>query len=459
MYNVTPLINPDLIPEPVYEILRRLEQAGFAAYLVGGSVRDLLMGNAAHDFDITTAAKPEQVLRIFKDQTVIPTGIKYGTVSVLFDRVPFEVTTFRRDQEYLDGRRPSAVTFSSEIEEDLARRDFTINALAWHPQRGLIDLYGGLADIRNKIIRCVGNPDQRFSEDALRILRALRFAAVLGFAIEPETGASILRKAENLNKIAPERINQEFSRLITGNFVKPVLLDYREIFAVFIPEIAASFDFDQHCSFHIYDVYRHTAEVVARSPGQLTLRLAALYHDIAKPLTFHLDENKQGHFYGHAPLSAEIAKQSLENLRFDKKTIERVYQLVKYHIEPLKAEKKFLRRRISKIGLSTVKELVELQLADSLGQNPDLFEERLTYTQTIRALLAEIEAEKPAFTVRDLEINGYDAMAIGLKKEQIGLALTRIFSLVLEEKIKNQRSMLLPELKKIAAEIKLSDTE
>ncbi len=439
------------LPDYIETSIKKLNESGFEAFLVGGAVRDYLLDKTPHDFDLCTAALPEQIMTVFKDYPTIATGLKYGTVTVLIEQNPIEVTTFRIDQEYFDGRHPQEVSFTPNLKDDLQRRDFTMNAMAYHPEQGLIDYFQGQKDLMAKRLRCVGEPAQRFQEDALRLFRALRFASIMQLNIEEHTAKAILQFYPRLAQIAKERIQIELKKLLMGKNAPDILLTYRDVFAFVIPELRATFDFEQHSPYHIYPVYRHLVEVVKNTPTDPTLRLAALLHDISKPQEFFLDENGIGHFYHHAHSSAITAEQILKNLRFDKKTIAAVYTLIKYHDTPLQADKILLRKRAQKLGFPMLYYLIDLQKADTLGQAPKLHQERLNRLNTVYELVKDLETEKPPLTVTDLAVNGYDAMEYGLRGKQIGQALQKLLEKVLDNEIKNERQSLLFALEEIAA--------
>ena len=288
-----------IIPQHALTVVERLERYGYEAYVVGGCVRDSLMGRCPKDWDVCTNALPEEVLRVFKRFHVIKTGLQHGTVTVMVDKQPVEVTTFRIDGNYTDNRHPDSVNFVSRVEEDLARRDFTINAMAYNPARGLVDAFGGQEDLQARIIRCVGEPDERFNEDGLRILRALRFAARYDFGIETETAFSMHRNRHLLENVSVERIFSELKGILVGEGVLGMMQAFPDIFSVIIPELAPAVGFDQRNPHHCYDVWTHTAHAVQAAPADEVLRLALLLHDIAKPATFTMGEDGKGHFYGH----------------------------------------------------------------------------------------------------------------------------------------------------------------
>ena len=323
------------VPAPALEALERLERAGHAAYLVGGCVRDSLLGRVPGDWDITSSALPEQTEAVFAGERIIETGLKHGTVTVLLGGLPLEITTFRTESGYADHRHPDTVVFTPSLEEDLARRDFTVNAMAWSPARGLVDPFGGRADLERGLIRCVGDPKQRFDEDALRILRALRFAAQLDFAIDPATAAAALALRQSLELVSRERLAVELTKLLCGPAVRRIVTEYWPILALPLPELAPMAGLDQRSPYHCYDVLEHSAAAAEAVPPDKILRWAALLHDAGKPACFTLDEQGRGHFFGHAKPGAELARAALTRLRFDKDTVRRVAALVELHDYPI----------------------------------------------------------------------------------------------------------------------------
>ncbi len=432
------------IPEAVSDVLARLEAAGFEAYLVGGCVRDWLMGNTPKDYDVTTNALVEQTQEVFRDFRVVETGIKHGTVTVISEGIPIEVTTYRVDGSYSDGRHPDRVCFTSRLRDDLSRRDFTVNALAYSPARGFVDGFGGTYDLDRKSIRCVGNPDKRFGEDALRILRALRFASVLGFSVEKQTAASLHRNRLLLKKIAKERVTEELLKLLCGDGAERVLREFSDVIAVILPQLTPMFGFAQHNAYHIYDVWEHTLRVVAAVPPDRGLRLAALLHDSGKPRCFTLDENGVGHFYGHANASEEIAKDIFcQSLRLDKATAERVRMLVRYHDEPIEPSRKIVRRRLMKHGETALRDLIALHRADIAGQSPDKMPDRLRQMDEAEQILDELTAEHVCVSVSDLHIRGSDLINSGIPQgKAVGEVLRRLLQEVGEETLQNEPEAL-----------------
>ncbi len=430
------------LPENVLFCIDRLEQVGYPTYAVGGCVRDWLLGLAPHDYDLCTAATPEKIVEIFADFPLVRSGEKHGTVGVVLEHEVYEITTFRTEGTYTDSRHPDWVAFVSRIEEDLSRRDFTINAMAYSPARGLIDPFGGQADLQNHILRAVGDPERRFAEDALRILRGVRFAVRYGLTPEENTEKAMASTAPLMEKLAAERIFDELCKLLP--LVKAEdLLRFAPILTQVLPEIKPCVGFDQHNPHHIHDVFTHTAQVVERVSRELPLRWAALLHDAGKPDTFTLDENGIGHFYGHAARSAEIADAVLLRLKAPTALRKNAAQLIALHMMPLEPDKKLLRRRLSQHDKAFVLQLLELQKADFGGKG----HKDTAFFAQIQQLLQEILAENACLSLKDLVVNGHDLMALGYTGPQIGAQLNKLLQLVLEEAAANDRQALLQILK------------
>lgn len=418
------------IPCGVRKILDVLEEKGFGAWLVGGCVRDHLMGRQPKDYDVATSAAVEQTIAAFEGFRVIETGVKHGTVTVLSEGMPVEVTTYRIDGCYSDGRHPDSVVFSDDIRQDLSRRDFTVNAMAYSPQRGFLDLFGGRNDLRSGVIRCVGDPSTRFGEDALRILRAMRFSSVLEFEIEPATGKAIHEGKELLSRIAVERITQELLGILSGKGAAEVLRSFSDVMAQVIPPCGAMFGFEQRNPHHDYDVWEHTVRVVSAAPPDRVLRLAALLHDIGKPECFTVDRNGVGHFYGHAAVSERIAREVFSKyIRTDRRTSDEVTLLVGHHDEQLIPDRKIIRRRLSKYGEETLRRLIALQKADCAGQSERSKESAGALDET-EAILNELAGENACVTLQGLAIKGGDLMAMGIPK---GPLVGRILNALLAE--------------------------
>jgi len=419
-----------------------LENNGYEAYFVGGCVRDMLMGIAPHDFDITTSALPEETVAAFDGFRVILTGLKHGTVTVIIENEPIEITTFRSDGEYSDHRRPESVSFSRKLEDDLSRRDFTVNAMAYSKRTGLIDLYGGKEDINKGLIRAVGEPEKRFTEDALRILRALRFASEKEFFIEPETAKAILKCLPLIEFVSAERIFSELKRLIMGKGAERVMMDYPEVICRVVPALADCVGFDQHNPHHIYDVYGHTVRALGACPFDIDVRLAALLHDVGKPSTFTLSDGV-GHFYGHTDASLSLAKETLDLLKCDNRTADTVLTLIKYHDPVIEPTEKAVKRLMNKIGSENLDKLLSLKAADNLAQSPDCAARLVTYDE-IRRIMSEIESKKECFSLKSLEVNGDDLIAIGVPKgKEIGALLERLLSAVMDGEAPNDRQHLI----------------
>lgn len=431
------------LPPQVNTALALLNGAGFEAFLVGGAVRDYARGHdPAQDWDITTNARPEQVKAVFSSHRLIETGLQHGTVTVLLDHMPLEITTYRVDGAYSDHRRPDAVHFTGSLREDLARRDFTMNALAYHPAVGLVDLVGGQADLAQGLIRCVGDPDRRFQEDGLRMLRALRFSATLELTIESHTGAAIHRNRALLDHIAAERVQVELTKLLCGARPAEVLRDFADVIAVPLPELVPLFGFDQRNPHHDKDVWEHTLAVVTNSPPDPVLRWAALLHDVGKPACFSLDTEGVGHFYGHAATSAALAEDILTRLKFDNGSKTRILQLVRHHDAPLAADPKAVKRLLNRHGPETVRQLIALHRADTLGQAA-LCLPRLATLDQVSALAEALLQEEACFSLRDLAVNGRDLLALGLRGAAIGQALQLCLEAVMDEQVPNARGPLL----------------
>lgn len=435
------------LPESVKTAIDTLKQCGHRAYIVGGCVRDSIRGVIPSDWDICTSATPDAIISAFSEYTTIKTGIAHGTVTVLINNTPLEITTFRIDGEYQDMRHPQSVSFTDSLELDLSRRDFTVNAIAYSPEDGIIDPFNGKKDIENKTIRCVGKADLRFSEDALRLLRALRFSSVLSFSIEIETAKSIHRNAHLLSKIAIERVNSEFTKLICGIDAKNVLSEFRDVISIVIPELEKTFDFCQHTKYHIYDVWNHTLHALNNISPTPVLRLSMLFHDIGKPLCFTQDSDGTGHFYGHPKVSTEIAHSTLHRLRYDNQTIERVCTLIKYHDSDIICQKKYILRWLNKIGIENFIDLLKVKEADNKAQNPEF--SYIEKINELRALYHSINEKDVCFSTNHLSVNGHDLINAGITEgRKIGIILNDLLNVVIEEKLPNEKNSLLSYVNK-----------
>lgn len=430
-----------LLPETVRKALEMLSEAGFEAYVVGGAVRDFLRGLLPHDFDLCTSARPEETKKVFSGFVTIDTGIRHGTVTVLLGDSALEITTFRIERGYHDYRRPDSVTFVKSVTNDLARRDFTINAMAYCPQHGLCDPFGGQEDLKTGIIRCVGDADTRFGEDALRILRGLRLAAETGFSFEPETEASLEKNCGLLAKIAAERIREELCRTVVAPYAGRILERYPAVIGSVIPEILPMVGFQQRNRHHLHDVWRHTVWATQFAPTTVVLRLAVLLHDIGKPGCFTFDDSGVGHFYGHPQAGAEIAHRILLRLKFDRETTERVTLLVLSHDEMLGETEKLIRRRLAKYGEDVFRQLLAIKKADCIGQGTEPgYLEQLLQTE---AILNRILEDQQCFRLEDLAVNGHDMLAFGLRGKEIGAMLSKLLQMVVDAPDLNERDTLL----------------
>ena len=427
------------------EILDALERAGHQAVLAGGCVRDALLGREPHDYDAAVSAPPEEILAACRSKfKCIPTGLAHGTVTVVHGGLPVEVTAFRKEGTYSDHRHPDRVAYTSRLEEDLARRDFTVNAMAWG-RSGLTDPFGGQADLAAGVIRCVGDPDRRFQEDALRVLRGLRLAAQLDFRLEGETAAAIRRNTPLLSYVAWERIQAEFLHLLCCPGAERILLDFPETVCQIVPELTPAVGFDQKNPHHCYDVYTHSVKTLGRVRPEPTLRLAALLHDAGKPACFSLDEQGVGHFYGHEGESARLAEQAAARLRLDRRTQERVVTLVTRHGLQIEATPKVVRRWLQRLGPGLFFDLLELERADGMACAPRPAPEPDRCAQA-ETMAREILDQKPCLTLKELAVNGRDALAAGLSGPAVGRALNRLLDQVAAGDLPNDRAVLLPLL-------------
>ena len=433
------------LPVPVLECLKALENQGFATYAVGGCVRDACLGLTPHDYDLCTAALPEEIQQVFSHHRLVLAGVKHGTVGVVTDDGVVEITTFRTEGDYRDNRHPDWVKFVPNIEEDLARRDFTVNAMAYSPLRGFADPFGGREDLRNHILRAVGDPATRFTEDSLRILRGVRFAVRFGLTPEYHTEQAMVSLAHLMENLARERVFEELCKLLP--LVKTEdLLRYAPILAAVIPELAPTVGFDQRSPHHRYPLYTHIAHVTAAVPATLELRWAALLHDVGKIPTFTQDDTGRGHFYGHAPVSAEMADAILRRLKAPTALREKVVFLIDKHMTKLSDEPRALRRWLGRLGPDTLEQLLQLQEADMCSKGTSIPEETEQFDR-IRAAVAAILAENSCLSLKDLAVNGRDLMALGYSGKDIGQSLNFLLEQVLEEALPNEKDALLHALK------------
>ena len=429
------------IPEYVKNVLSRLEKAGYEAWCVGGCVRDLHLGRVPGDWDVTTSALPEETMRLFGD-CALPTGLKHGTVTVKSAGRPIEVTTYRKDGDYLDHRRPESVSFTTSLEEDLLRRDFTVNAMAMDLREQVRDPYGGLVDLKAGLLRCVGDAEQRFEEDALRILRGLRFSACLGFAVQPETAAAIHKKKDLLRQIAVERIWAELVKLLTGGDAVRILREYVDVLGVFWPELLDMVDLDQKNHHHIYDVWEHTLHALEYTERDLVLRCAVLLHDVGKPECMTVDENGVGHFYGHPDKSAALAEDMLRRLKVDNVTREMVVQQVAWHDRYIPRTDRGLRRALRDLGEPALRRLLAVKRADNLAQAPECHGIQLEIDKA-EQIMERLLTEGACISLKQLAVSGRDLMALGINGPAVGAGLDLLLEAVIDEQVENNKEALL----------------
>ena len=435
------------VPKKVQRIIRTLQEQGYDAYAVGGCVRDSLLDRSPADWDITTSAKPMEVKEIFK--RTVDTGLQHGTVTVLMEKEGFEVTTYRIDGEYEDSRHPKEVIFTGNLEEDLKRRDFTINAMAYNDETGLVDVFGGIRDLESQIVRCVGNPRERFTEDALRILRAVRFSAQLGFAIEKDTAYWAKVLAPTLEKISAERIQTELVKLLVSAHPQYLKTAWElGITQIVLPEFDAMLETPQNTPHHCYSVGEHTLKALEYTEADKVQRLAVLFHDMGKPAMRTTDEQGLDHFHGHPKVSAELARKILRRLRFDNDTIRKVTELVSWHECPWECTPRSLRRALSKMDAELFPVLLKIRRADVLAQSEYRREEKLERLEESRRLYEEIQRKQECISVKMLAVSGKDLIAAGMKPgKEIGDTLNAFLELVLEDPEKNTKEYLLSKVR------------
>lgn len=435
------------IPTGARKIIARLEQHGYEAYIVGGCVRDSLMGKRPSDWDICTSARAEEMMALFEDKRVIPTGIQHGTLTILAEDGAYEVTTFRIDGEYLDHRHPKSVAFTRELAEDLSRRDFTINAMAWHPERGLIDLFGGVEDLRDRLVRAVGDPVQRFNEDGLRMLRMVRFATVLDFDYDPATYDAVRKQGHLLQYISKERIQVELNKILLAAHPARGLEDLYTLgmYPYIIPMMCHTVGFAQRGGHHFLDVFEHSLLAVGVIAPELVLRLTMLLHDIGKPFVWDSSESlSYDRFDDHAAVSAKLAGKILRDLKYDNATRKDVVELVAHHNDILLPDPVNVRRALARLGEVQTRRLVQVKVADLIAH--DLAGERekiLALFAEISDVIDEVVARGDCTSVKALAIGGQDMMALGLSGRAIGQMLNAALELVLEKPEMNTRETLL----------------
>lgn len=441
------MINNLVYDKNADSIIKILNDKGHKAYYVGGCVRDSIMGNIPHDFDIATSAMPCECIEIFRDYgfNVIETGIKHGTVTVIINHLPYEVTTFRIDGEYKDKRHPESVRFVGNLKEDIARRDFTVNALAYHPKEGLIDFFEGQEDIKNKVIRCVGEPEKRFEEDALRILRALRFAARFNFTIEYKTSEAVKKCCVRLKDISAERVYAELCGILISQKPADIIREYLPVFGVLIPELLPAVNFRQNSKWHIYDVFEHTMSALDNTPADINIRLAVLFHDLGKPLVYTQDELGCGHFKGHQKVSCDIARKIMRRLKADNKTTDSVCNLVLHHDDRIPVTREAIIGLIRRMGREDALRAVYVEMADNMAQKQDMVRERACELKVLKdELEKQLNSDELCVTVSDLDISGSDIISAGIPAGPlVGKVLSFLLDAVTEGKASNSRQELL----------------
>ena len=431
------------LPDKVNKIIETLTAAGYEAYAVGGCVRDSVLGRVPNDWDITTSARPEETKRLFP--RTIDTGIKHGTVTVMLDKEGFEVTTYRIDGDYEDSRHPKEVTFTANLEEDLKRRDFTVNAMAYNEQSGLVDIFGGVRDIKQGVIRCVGNAEDRFNEDALRMLRAVRFSAQLGYRIEEKTKQAIRRLAPNLKMISAERIQAELVKLVTSEHPDYLRAAYETgITKQVLPEFDICMETAQNNPHHCYSVGEHILHSMLGTAPDKVLRLGMLFHDIGKPQTLTVDEQGITHNKGHAETGEKVTKEILRRLKFDNNTIDKVSKLVLYHDREIEPTNSCVRRAVNRIGEDVFPMLFAVRYADILAQSDYQREEKLQRLAYIKEIYDGICTRQECLSLKSLAVTGSDLIALGMPAgKEIGVLLKELLEIVLEESERNTREELL----------------
>ena len=430
-----------ILPKEVKTVIAALQNAGYSPYLVGGCVREMLRGKEPSDYDMTSDAPPEEVLRIF-GESAHPTGLPHGTVTVVSGGMPIELTTMRRDGAYRDNRHPDSVTFGTSIEEDLARRDFTVNAIALAPTGALIDPFGGQEDLKAGVLRCVGEAARRFEEDALRILRLVRFCSVLGFSAEEETARASHEARSLLSRVAHERVYAELNKLLLGENVAETLLDFPDILGVPIPEILPCVGFDQRNPHHCFDVWEHTARAVAAVPPTRELRWTMLFHDLGKPQCMTLDAQLIGHFYGHTARSAQMAEEIMARLHFEKALRDRIRAQLACFDDMFRPERAAIHKEMARLGTETVQNLLYTKQADNAAKAPAGLERAQASWHEAQKIYDELISEGACCSIHELKISGEDLAALGYHGREIGAVLARLLDEVAAEKLPNKPEAL-----------------
>lgn len=447
-------VNP---PAAALRIIGLLEAAGHAAYVVGGCVRDSMLGVEPNDWDITTSARPDQVKGVMAaaDVKTADTGIKYGTITCIVEGAPYEVTTFRADGTYSDGRHPDAVELLESIDGDLSRRDFTVNAMAYNPKTGVIDLFGGRDDLKAGVLRCVGEPHRRFAEDALRIMRGLRFAATYGMRIEPGTAAAMHADRGLLAKVSAERIAVELEKLICREGALDILLEYPDVIAERVPQVRDCIGFEQNTPYHAYTVWEHCARVCAAAPADdLALRMAALFHDIGKPSCYSVDDEGVGHFFGHAEASVELFAGIVKELKLQRKLADDVALLIRYHDAQLPTTEAGWRRWAIRFGEPAVHRILELQACDARAKNPLLVEGCLDEIGEARAAFGRALEKLSVRAAADLAVGGRELIAAGIEPgPEMGKILARLLDMVVVGEVANEPAALLARVDEVRSSL------
>lgn len=440
------------LPPMVLEILETLERSGEEAFVVGGSVRDMLCGREPKDFDLTTSATPDRMKKIFAGRRLLETGLRHGTLTLVQDGRAVEITTYRVDGGYSDGRHPDAVVFSRRLEEDLARRDFTVNAMAWHPARGLVDPFGGRSDLERGLLRAVGDPSRRFTEDGLRILRGLRFASRFGFTVEGDTASAMLRLRQRLTLVAGERIFSELTGLLCGREATRVLLEFAPVVFAVLPELAPMYGCPQKTVYHQYNVWEHTAVAVGAVPDVPALRLTMLLHDAGKPAC-RVRREGADHFKGHAARSAKLAEEILTRLACDGRTKRLVVTLIGAHdLRPAPTLSE-VRRLVSRFGAGTVRLLFICQRADAAGKSDRYRPRQWAEIDRLEKILDEVEAEGLCCTVDGMAVDGNDLLAAGVPAgPKVGRMLSRLLEVMIGQNLPNRKDVLLSALQRLLEE-------
>ncbi len=436
------------LPPQAEKAIEMLESNGFEAYAVGGSVRDSLLGKTPYDWDICTSCKPQGLIKIFSGYKIIETGLKHGTLTVIIDNMKLEITAFRRESDYPDHRRPSQVDYVSSLSEDLSRRDFTVNSLAYNKKSGLTDIFGGLNDLKNKVIRCVGDPNVRFEEDALRILRAIRFSSDLGFSVEEKTKKAIFKNKRLIKYISGERIRDELIKLLCGKDVLNALLSFREVIFFIIPELEACNRTEQNTPHHCYNVYEHITHSVSNIAPEPELRMAMLLHDIGKPCAKTTDGRGIDHFKNHPAISRQMSENILKRLKFPKKDNNYICELISQHDNRLAEDEKTVRKFISKHGKHFFNDYIQIRFADTYAQSSFKRQEKTDSIKKVRIIGEEIIGSAIPLDIRELDINGNDLQNMGLKGEQIGKTLNILLNAVLDNNVANNKNKLIEYITK-----------